>query len=62
MKYIIRKFVEAGTVQEAIRKDRKTPVHDCYLKEGESQSHLESAIGFSLPAAPDDCYELRRKR
>jgi hypothetical protein len=35
MRYILRKFVEAATVEEALAKDASTPVHDAYLKEGE---------------------------
>jgi hypothetical protein len=57
MRYIIRKFVEAQTVSEAIAADAKTPVHDCYLKEGEepkeSKSRIE-AIGFLIPSCGEE--------
>jgi hypothetical protein len=64
MKYIIRKFVDASTVQEAIRMDRKTPVHDCYLKEGEEmhEQSSTSAIGFHAEPESDTPCELRRRR
>jgi hypothetical protein len=64
MKYILRKFIDADSVQDAVRKDRKTPVHDCYLKDGEAPSDggAASAIGFSLPAGPDELHEMRRRR
>lgn len=64
MKYIIRKFVDAETVQDAIKKDRRTPVHDCYLKDGEhpKDERLESAIGFSVVGGSEFPYELKRKR
>jgi hypothetical protein len=45
MKYILRKFIDADSVQDAVRKDRKTPVHDCYLKDGEAPS--DGGGGFS---------------
>ena len=63
MKYILRKFVEAETVQDAIRLDRRTPVHDCYLKAGEQPSaDMGYAIGFQTPRDSDVPYEMRRKR
>ena len=64
MKYIIRKFVDAETVQDAIRMDKKTPVHDCYLKEGEQPKEHNSitAFGFANPVDMDVPYEMRRKR
>jgi hypothetical protein len=52
MRYIIRKFVDAKTVQEAMSKEQNTPVHDCYLKDGEqpkSENEGCSAIGFQIP-------------
>jgi hypothetical protein len=52
MKYILRKFVDAATVAEALAKDSRTPVHDCYLKEGEHPPEcggMVSPIGFAAP-------------
>lgn len=49
MRYIIRKFVDAATVSEALRKEPETPVHDVYLKEGEEPHKGDSyvnAVGF----------------
>ena len=66
MRYILRKFVEAETVEEALQKEPKTPVHDAYLKEGEEPKgggERCSAIGFALP--PEDGLmplEMSRKK
>lgn len=64
MKYIIRKFVDAETVQDAIRLDRKTPVHDCYLKDGEQPEGgmNTSLIGFQAHTESEVPYELRRRK
>jgi hypothetical protein len=35
MRFVIRKYIDATTVKEAIDKEPETPIHDCYLKEGE---------------------------
>ena len=32
MEYIIQKTVEAKNMQEAIRKEKKIPVEECYIK------------------------------
>lgn len=54
MRYIIRKFIDADTVEQALVKEKKTPVHDAYLKEGQEPDGRDgegcSAIGFYVPA------------
>ena len=64
MRYVVRKFIDAKSVQEAIRLDRKTPVHDCYLKDGEqtAESSQVSAIGFQMPMEDGVPTELRKRR
>jgi hypothetical protein len=72
VRYILRKFVEAGTVEEALSKDSSTPVHDAYLKEGEEpkgNTLFTHAIGFSAPVdgpVPDEYWgeplSSRKKR
>jgi hypothetical protein len=53
VKYIIKKFVTADTVAEALAKEPSVPVHDIYLKEGEEPSKQEpSLIGFTHPEEP----------
>lgn len=41
--YIIRKYVVAGSCSEALKKDKITPVHDCWLEEI-SQKELFTAL------------------
>lgn len=53
MRYILRKFIDADSVSEAIAKAEATPLHDVYLREGEEPKRSEGsschAIGFSSP-------------
>lgn len=52
MRYILRKFVDADTVEQAVALDKNCPVHDAYLKEGEQPKEPPSsvsAVGFSVP-------------
>jgi hypothetical protein len=66
MRYIVRKFIDASTVQEAIAKESETPIHDVYLKEGEEPkprpSDTCSAVGFYLPAYEDPAIPSDRKK
>lgn len=39
--YIIKKYVVASSVAEALRRDKKEPVHDIYLEEKSHQKVLE---------------------
>ena len=55
MRFILKKFVDADTAAEAIAKDAKTPVHDCYLKDGEEPKRdnaPKDLIGFRHPEEP----------
>lgn len=51
MKFILRKYVEANSPAEALKLDRKTPVHDVYLREGEEPKTgaPRDLIGFRFP-------------
>lgn len=40
--YIIKKYVVAKNAQEAIRKDKTTPVDDCWIEESDGKAYLES--------------------
>lgn len=57
MRYILRKFIDADSVSEAIAKAEATPIHDVYLREGEEPKRGEGsschAIGFSSPPVSD---------
>lgn len=43
MKYVISKYVEAANITEALKKAKKTPIHDVYIH---SDSWKES--GYSM--------------
>lgn len=64
MRYILRKFVDAPNAAEAIRMDRKTPAHDCYMREPEQSPNQElpPAIGFEMRELGGVPLEMRRKR
>lgn len=44
--YIVRKYIKAVDVKQALRKEPKTPVHDLWISEDWSKEHLPEAIGF----------------
>lgn len=45
--YVIRKYIRAGSVSDALKKDRITPAHECFLEDKWSDKELPSAIGFT---------------
>lgn len=61
--FVIRKYVMARDVKEAIKKDRLAPIDDCYVsddwKEGKNQN-LASAIGF-LTDNEEPIFEYSKK-
>lgn len=44
--YIIRKYVKATDVKDAIKKEPSTPVHDLWIDESWQKDNLPDAIGF----------------
>ena len=50
--FVIMKYIMAQNARQAINKDKKTPVDDCFIsddwKEGNNKN-LASAIGFEIP-------------
>ena len=44
--YIVRKYIKAVDVKQALRKEPTTPVHDLWIKEDWADKHLPEAIGF----------------
>lgn len=47
--FVVRKYIMATSAASAIRKDKKTPVHDCWISDEWSngnQQQLADAIGF----------------
>lgn len=54
--FILRKYVRAKSASDAIRKDKLTPVDDCWVDEDwkKQQTALESAIGFTVNPEDDE--------
>lgn len=44
--YIVRKYIRAKDLKQAIRMEPKTAVHDCYIDADWKETHLADAIGF----------------
>lgn len=44
--YIVRKYIKAVDVKQALRKEPKTAVHDLFVKDDWAEKHLPEAIGF----------------
>ena len=45
--FIVRKYVYAHSVAEAVRKEKDYPVEDVYWDDGDKQFHIESKeLGF----------------
>jgi hypothetical protein len=44
--YIVRKYIKARNVKEALRKEPKVEVHDLWIDDKWSENELPSAIGF----------------
>lgn len=54
-RYIIRKYVMAKSVSGALRKEKSTPVHDCWIDDEWKKNHeeLASCIGFERESERD---------
>ena len=46
--YVVRKYVVASSVEEALQKEKKTPVDDCWLEEQTQKDWLEEKSGKHL--------------
>lgn len=44
--YIVRKYIKAKDLKQAIRLEPKTPIHDCWIDNDWKEQHLADAIGF----------------
>jgi len=54
--YVVRKYVMAKTVQEAIKKERKTKIHEVFVDDEWRKSqkdNLAAAIGYQFQGEPD---------
>jgi hypothetical protein len=45
--YVVRKYIKATSVAQAIRKDKQTPIHDCCIEDSFKERSLADAIGFN---------------
>lgn len=52
--YIVKKYIKATNALDAIRKDKKTPVHDVWVDDTWSKNELPGAIGFGNYHEPED--------
>jgi len=50
--YVVKKYIRAFDVKDAIRKADKTPIHEIFLENSWVDKGLPSAIGFG-----DDNYQ-----
>lgn len=55
--YVIKKYIKAESVAAAIRKDKQTPVHDCWIDDDwrkNNTDRLADAIGFLRPSKDEE--------
>ena len=52
--FIVRKYIKAISAAQAIKKDRETPVHDCWIDEKWGDENLADAIGFHIDDPIDE--------
>ncbi len=54
--FVIRKYVMASNVESALRKERKTKVHEVFVDDEwrkNNKDNLASAIGYQFQGEPD---------
>ncbi len=54
--YVVRKYIKAVDVKQALRLEPKTAVHDLFVNDTWSKEHLPDAIGFDdgVPVEEDE--------
>lgn len=52
--YVVRKYIKATNIKQALRLEPKTDVHDCWIDEKWSDRELAGAIGFDDGIYPED--------
>lgn len=52
--YIVRKYIKAVDVKQALRLEPKTPVHDLWIDADWKEEKLADAIGFELDEPEDE--------
>ena len=60
--YIVRKYIMATSASQAIKKDKSTPVDDCWVDDSWKDKHLASAIGLTIyPEDNDGGMKVKKK-
>lgn len=52
--YVVRKYIKAVDVKQALRKEPKTAVHDLWIDPDWKEKELPSAIGFDNGVYPEE--------
>lgn len=52
--YVVRKYIKAIDVKQALRKEPKTAVHDLMVESNWSKEHLPEAIGFEVDVEEEE--------
>ena len=45
--YVVRKYVKAISVAQALRREKDAPVHEIFVEDKWKDTHLADAIGFA---------------
>jgi hypothetical protein len=54
LRFVIRKYVIATSVTEALKHERKAPVHEVYVSSTQDDKPPTDAIGFEYTAPEED--------
>lgn len=46
--YVIRKYIKAPNLKQAIKMEPKTDIHDAWIDNDWREHHLADAIGFTM--------------
>jgi hypothetical protein len=52
--YVIRKYIKAPNLKQAIKLEPKTDIHDAWIDNDWREEHLADAIGFTMEVEDDD--------
>lgn len=50
LRFVIRKYVIARSVSQALKRERKAPVHEVFVSNMQDDAKLSDAIGFEYEA------------
>lgn len=52
--YVVRKYIKAVNLKQALRLEPKTAIHDCWIDNDWRENHLAEAIGFNNGVSEDE--------